>query len=438
MNRKTLLHKKLFSKISPSNSCSLLPREATENKVFSRKSPRKNPLPGPSDKRNFSEETFFLKTQQNDLQYLKEFYRHFRSLPPKAKSQYKFTLKIKDGSLATHFAAWHQNEELIEFLIEQKADFNIPNNDSVTPLMIACFLNSSNPNIFNHIFSQTRNFNLQDHNGFTALHYAAISNNLVMVKKLLQVPNIDPFIKNNQGQTIVDLAKDPVRLNILMQNVISETRPTIFQKFKTPDTSNVVFSPETEMDCVQTQALPKSNYKGRTSRNPQNHSQSLTLEEHSIEDYVIHSMIGQGSFGQVFLAQEKKSNQFFAIKALNKELIVRENLVDYAYTEKIILMNISHPFIVKLHRAFQNQCFLFLVMDFHPGKDLSYYIQNKFPEYFDDNSTRNYFCEILLALEELHKHNIIFRDLKPENIILDCEGHIKLIDFGLAKINVTD
>lgn len=77
-------------------------------------------------------------------------------------------------------------------------------------------------------------------------------------------------------------------------------------------------------------------------------------------------------------------------------------------------------------------------MDFHPGKDLSYYIQYKLEEFFDEKSIKNYFCEILLAMEELHKYNIIYRDLKPENIILDCEGHIKLVDFGLAKINITD
>lgn len=69
---------------------------------------------------------------------------------------------------------------------------------------------------------------------------------------------------------------------------------------------------------------------------------------------------------------------------------------------------------------------------------MSYYIYYKFDEYFSESQVKKYFCEILLAIEELHKYDIIFWDLKPENIILDCEGHIKLIDFGLAKINVTN
>lgn len=77
-------------------------------------------------------------------------------------------------------------------------------------------------------------------------------------------------------------------------------------------------------------------------------------------------------------------------------------------------------------------------MDFHPGKDLGYYLSSNFEDHFTSYVVKIYLCEIILALEELHRHNIIFRDLKPENIMLDCEGHVKLIDFGLAKINVTE
>lgn len=77
-------------------------------------------------------------------------------------------------------------------------------------------------------------------------------------------------------------------------------------------------------------------------------------------------------------------------------------------------------------------------MDFHPGKDLGHYLSSNYEEHFTEKVIKIYICEIILALEELHRHNIIFRDLKPENIMLDCEGHVKLIDFGLAKINVTE
>ncbi len=75
-----------------------------------------------------------------------------------------------------------------------------------------------------------------------------------------------------------------------------------------------------------------------------------------------------------------------------------------------------------------------MVMDYCPGGDLGDYLQEE--ERFSENRTKKYAAEILLALEELHKMNIIYRDLKPENIVLDSHGHALLTDFGLSKIGV--
>ena len=72
-------------------------------------------------------------------------------------------------------------------------------------------------------------------------------------------------------------------------------------------------------------------------------------------------------------------------------------------------------------------------MDFLPGRDLSYYIQKNNRKMLSVKNIKIILCEVILALEELHRNKIIFRDLKPENILIDCSGHIKLIDFGLAK-----
>ena len=101
-------------------------------------------------------------------------------------------------------------------------------------------------------------------------------------------------------------------------------------------------------------------------------------------------------------------------------------------SERYILEAMDHPFIVKLHYAFQTSSKLYLLVDLMPGGELFYLLRRnrKFPE----NVARFYAAEILLGLEYLHKRNIIYRDLKPENILIDKDGHLKLTDFGLSKV----
>ena len=81
----------------------------------------------------------------------------------------------------------------------------------------------------------------------------------------------------------------------------------------------------------------------------------------------------------------------------------------------------KHPFIVSLNAAFQTKTKLFLILDFCPGSDLSKILHRE--GRFSEEKSRMYLCEILLALEDLHKRDIIYRDLKPENVVLDDEGH---------------
>ncbi len=79
---------------------------------------------------------------------------------------------------------------------------------------------------------------------------------------------------------------------------------------------------------------------------------------------------------------------------------------------------------------------MFFVTDFLPGRDLSYYVIKKNSNILLEDNLRIIICEVIIALETLHENNIIYRDLKPENVLLDCAGHVKLIDFGLAKQNI--
>ena len=112
------------------------------------------------------------------------------------------------------------------------------------------------------------------------------------------------------------------------------------------------------------------------------------------------------------------------------------NLIRYAVTERNILSTTDHPFIVKLHYSFQTSDKLFLILDFCHGGDLSEQLTDV--GRFAEERAKIYLCEIILAIEDLHKKDIIFRDLKPDNIVIDSDGHALLTDFGLSKEGVYD
>lgn len=142
--------------------------------------------------------------------------------------------------------------------------------------------------------------------------------------------------------------------------------------------------------------------------------------------------IGHGVMGKVYQVRMKTTNKVYAMKVIPKKKVVESELFDATQTERNIMMGINHPFITKLHFSFQTESKLYLIMDFLPGGDLSFHLNNMFR--FDEERTRFYAAEIALALEHLHEQNIIYRDLKASNTLLDMDGHIRLADFGMAKL----
>ena len=153
-------------------------------------------------------------------------------------------------------------------------------------------------------------------------------------------------------------------------------------------------------------------------------------------DFLPLCVLGKGSFGEVYLVRKISSGEEFAMKVLSKDKIIGRKLQRYALTERRIISYIRHPFIIRLHCAFQTPEKLVLVMAYCPGRELSQALARD--RKFTEDRARIYLCELILALEELHKHHVIYRDLKPENVLLDSEGHVVLTDFGLAKEGVTD
>ena len=176
-----------------------------------------------------------------------------------------------------------------------------------------------------------------------------------------------------------------------------------------------------------------SNYSSDEEEDNNNPNSSKKIGPSS---FICLALLGQGSFGEVYLVQQKNTQNYFAMKVLDKKRIEKQNIFKYAMTERNVLSIINFPFIVKLNYAFQTKEKLFLLLDYCPGGDLSKQLQIQ--TRFSEDKSKFYICEITLALGELHKKDIIFRDLKPDNIVIDKEGHAMLTDFGLSREGVNE
>uniref|UniRef100_A0A1D1XBZ0 non-specific serine/threonine protein kinase n=1 Tax=Anthurium amnicola TaxID=1678845 RepID=A0A1D1XBZ0_9ARAE len=159
----------------------------------------------------------------------------------------------------------------------------------------------------------------------------------------------------------------------------------------------------------------------------------MRLQRHKMgaDDFELLTIIGRGAFGEVRLCREKTTSHVYAMKKLKKSEMLRRGQVEHVKAERNLLAEVDSPCIVKLYCSFQDDEFLYLIMEYLPGGDMMTLLMRK--DTLTEDEARFYVAQTVLAIESIHKHNYIHRDIKPDNLLLDRNGHMKLSDFGLCK-----
>ncbi|KAF2666433.1 kinase-like protein [Microthyrium microscopicum] len=170
---------------------------------------------------------------------------------------------------------------------------------------------------------------------------------------------------------------------------------------------------------------PVSSHSGEPSKdwNPRNFETLFTL--------------GQGNYGKVYLVEALQTKQLYAMKVRSKAVVQDCQELDSAGAEKEVLLlakRDKHPFVVEVYGGFQTQSHIMLYMEFCPGGSLMYYLQRQGK--FDTQTTRFYAGEVCLALKWFHEQNVLYRNLCLDDILLATDGHIKLVDFVVSKVNL--
>lgn len=147
-------------------------------------------------------------------------------------------------------------------------------------------------------------------------------------------------------------------------------------------------------------------------------------------DFQILTQVGQGGYGQVYLAQKKDTREVCALKVMSKKLLFKLDEIRHILTERDILTAAKSDWLVKLLYAFQDDTQIYLAMEYVPGGDFRTLLNNT--GVLHNRHARFYIAEMFSCIDALHILGYIHRDLKPENFLIDSTGHVKLTDFGLA------
>jgi 3-phosphoinositide dependent protein kinase-1 len=157
------------------------------------------------------------------------------------------------------------------------------------------------------------------------------------------------------------------------------------------------------------------------------------LIKKGVKDFNFGRTLGEGSYSTVLAATDRQNLKEYAIKVLDKRHIIKEKKVKYVNIERDTLNRLTdHPGVVRLYYTFQDERSLYFVLDLASGGELLGVLKKLGS--FDVECSRFYAAEILDSIAYMHSKGVIHRDLKPENVLLDRDMHVKITDFGTAKI----
>ncbi|CAZ79515.1 unnamed protein product [Tuber melanosporum] len=183
---------------------------------------------------------------------------------------------------------------------------------------------------------------------------------------------------------------------------------------------------------------PTRKEEGRSEGGEEVNMTDVDQRPPSVEDFDLMTTLGTGTFARVWLVRPRGSPPtenapLFALKQLKKVDIIRLKQCEHVLNERSILeVCRPHPFITHYLCSWQDRASLYILLEYSPGGEIFGYLRRA--RRFDFQTTQFYAAEITMILVFLHNHGIVYRDLKPENILLDARGHVKLVDFGFAKV----
>jgi len=214
----------------------------------------------------------------------------------------------------------------------------------------------------------------------------------------------------------VTVAKEYIEKKYNLKSIINTKWNNIIEKLNTMNIS------EKEKNKIIDEINHQKSLKSRKNR-----------EKQTIREYESLSIIGRGAFGEVHVCREIKTGNIYAIKKIKKETLIKKNQIIHIRNEQLFMSKVKSPWIVDLKASFQEGDYLYLVMEFLPGGDLMSLLIKK--DILTEDEARFYIAELILAVDSIHKLDCIHRDIKPDNVLIDKNGHIKLSDFGLAKVS---
>ena len=248
---------------------------------------------------------------------------------------------------------------------------------------------------------------------------------------LIKTKKIKELKKNNTHNSFNSIQ------NKLDIEVLEKTKSSKFISQSNKNVEINIYSEEQQKEAIS-QKNEKQNEETKNVTHLKNEEkkniEAIKKNKKGIKfgDYNILNLLGTGSFGRVFKVtlKDDPSNKVYAMKVVNKNLLIRKKQLKYAVGECTVLKKCDCPFIVKLYYSFQTLENLYMVEEYCPGGDLQNHLKINL---FEEEEAKFYISELILAIEHLHNLNIIYRDLKPENILIGEDNHIILADFGLAK-----